>query len=110
MLVIFFSVALCFQHEQLTNTHSFSDPPVEYAVTTMTDVLCSHLEKFCAFEYTDACKSHGWVKTKSLVRAANDDNAPVMSSSPQPPFSVAGFKAAWLTGLLLTIRYVLGTF
>ncbi|KAF8513065.1 hypothetical protein JB92DRAFT_2618764, partial [Gautieria morchelliformis] len=66
-----------------------------YTLTTTTGILCSHLERFHAFEYMDTCKSHGWkVKVKSLVRAVDDDNAPVTSSSPQPPFSVAGFKAA----------------
>ena len=77
-----------------TKLFLFRDPPVEYAVTMTTGVLHSHLEKYHAFEYLEACRSYGWnIKIKLLVQAVNDSN-PVTYLSPQLPFSIVRFKAA----------------
>ena len=66
----------------------------------ITTVLCSHLEKYHAFGYLEACRLYGWnIKIKSLVQAANDSN-PVTHLPPQLPFSIVRFKAALLNWII----------
>ncbi|KIJ40318.1 hypothetical protein M422DRAFT_173988 [Sphaerobolus stellatus SS14] len=79
-----------------------------YSKMTSTGVLRTHLIKFHAAEYLEACQKNGW-QPKGMVKELNSATSGDLDELPRLPFTKAWFRKAlveWIVGLDESINVV----